>query len=98
MGSVNGITGNLNGASNNINELSTSLKELPLDETVNKLNATLANLESLSQQLNDKNSTMGKVINDRELYDNANHAIASLDSLLIDIKTNPKRYINIKVF
>lgn len=98
MGSVNGITGNLNGASNNLNELSTSLKELPLDETVNKLNTTLANLESLSQQLNDKNSTIGKVINDRELYDNANHAIASLDSLLIDIKTNPKRYINIKVF
>lgn len=98
MNDVNGITSNLTGATGNLNEMSSSLKQLPLDSTVNALNATLANLKALSEQLNDKNSTLGKVINDRELYDNANHAIASLDSLLIDIKAHPKRYINVKVF
>lgn len=98
MNNVNGITNNLTGATGNLTDLSASLKEMPLDETMTKLNNTLANLESLSQQLNDKNSSLGKVINDRELYDNANHAIASLDSLLTDIKANPKRYINVKVF
>ena len=98
MNNVNGITGNLTGATDNLTELSASLKSMPLDETVNKLNATLANLETLSQQLNDKNSSLGKIMNDRELYDNANHAIASLDSLLTDIKAHPKRYINVKVF
>ena len=98
MNNVNGITNNLTGATGNLTDLSTSLKELPIDETVTKLNATLANLEQLSVQLNDKNSTLGKVMNDRELYDNANHAIASLDSLLTDIKAHPKRYINVKVF
>jgi phospholipid/cholesterol/gamma-HCH transport system substrate-binding protein len=98
MNNVNGITNNLTGATGNLTDLSTSLKELPIDETMNKLNATLANLEQLSVQLNDKNSTLGKVMNDRELYDNANHAIASLDSLLTDIKAHPKRYINVKVF
>ena len=98
MNNVNGITTNLTGATGNLTDLSASLKEMPIDETMTKLNNTLANLEALSQQLNDKNSTLGKVVNDRELYDNANHAIASLDSLLTDIKANPKRYINIKVF
>ena len=98
MNNVNGITNNLTGATGNLTDLSTSLKELPLDETMGKLNATLANLEKLSEQLNDKNSSLGKVMNDRELYDNANHAIASLDSLLTDIKAHPKRYINVKVF
>ena len=98
MNNVNGITNNLSGASGNINDLSASLKQMPLDSTVNTLNATLANLKALSEQLNDKNSSLGKSMNDRELYDNANHAIASLDSLLIDIKANPKRYINVKVF
>ena len=88
----------MTGATGNLTDLSASLKEMPIDETMTKLNNTLANLEALSQQLNDKNSTLGKVVNDRELYDNANHAIASLDSLLTDIKANPKRYINIKVF
>ena len=98
MNNVNGITNNLSGATGNLTDLSVSLKQLPLDSTVQTLNATLANLEALSKQLNDKNSTLGKVVNDRELYDNANHAIASLDSLLTDIKAHPKRYINIKVF
>ena len=98
MNNVNGITNNLNGATGNITDFSASLKEMPLDETINKLNTTLANLQALSEQLNDKNSSLGKIIGDRELYDNANHAIASLDSLLIDIKANPKRYINVKVF
>ena len=98
MNNVGGITNNLTGATDNITDLTTTLKQLPLDSTVQSLNATLANLKALSEQLNDKNSTLGKVMNDRELYDNANHAIASLDSLLIDIKANPKRYINVKVF
>lgn len=98
MNNVNGITSNLTGASGNLTDLSSSLKELPIDETMTKLNATLANLEALSQQLNDKNSSLGKLTTDRELYDNANHALASLDSLLTDIKAHPKRYINIKVF
>ena len=98
MSNVNGITNNLSGATGNLTDLSVSLKQLPLDSTVNALNATLANLQALSVQLNDKNSTLGKVLNDRELYDNANHVIASLDSLLIDIKAHPKRYINVKVF
>ncbi len=98
MNNVNGIASNLSGASSNINDMSVSLKELPLDETLNKVNTTLANLQALSEQLNDKNSSLGKLMNDRELYDNANHAIASLDSLLIDVKAHPKRYINVKVF
>lgn len=98
MNNVSGITNNLSGASGNINDLSASLKQMPLDSTLNTLNATLANLKALSEQLNDKNSSLGKIMNDRELYDNANHAISSLDSLLMDIKANPKRYINVKVF
>ena len=98
MNNVNGITNNLTGATGNLTDLSESLKNMPLDETMNKLNTTLANLQALSEQLNDKNSSLGKIISDRELYDNANHAIASLDSLLTDIKANPKRYINVKVF
>ena len=98
MNNVNGITNNLTGATDNISDLSATLKNMPLDSTINSLNTTLANLQQLSEQLNDKNSSLGKIMNDRELYDNANHAIASLDSLLIDIKANPKRYINVKVF
>jgi len=98
MNDVNGITTNLTGATGNLTDLSVSLKQMPLDSTINMLNATLANLQAVSKQLGDKNSSLGKLMNDDGLYNSANHAIASLDSLINDIKANPKRYINVKVF
>lgn len=98
MTNVNTITNNLTGATDNLNVMSGNIKSLPIDSTVNQLNATIANLQQLSKQLNDPNSSLGMLINDKSLYNNADKALADLDSLLIDIKKHPKRYINIKVF
>lgn len=108
-GSVPGVIQGVDGTINNIQTLSSNLNtkvnDLPtqqLQTTINDLNATLANLKSLTaelnQKLNDRNSSLGLLLNDRQLYDNANGAVMSLDSLLTDIKANPKRYITIKVF
>ena len=76
---------------------SSTLNGLPVDSLVDNLNSMSANLRQLSLQLNDRNSTLGQLMNDRELYDNINSAVSSLDSLLIDVKKNPKRYISIKL-
>ena len=46
----------------------------------------------------DMNSSLGLLLNDASLYNNANSAIMNLDSLFIDVKQHPKRYINLKVF
>ena len=98
---VNGITGNLTGATGNLNELSASLKTLPLDSTVAEINSTIANMQRLTAELNnkinDKNSSLGMLLNDKSLYMSADRAVADLDSLLVDIKKNPKRYINVKL-
>lgn len=95
---MDGLTTDLKKTSENLNDLTYSLKNMPLDSTMNRINATLANIQNLSAQLNNKNSSLGMLLNDQQLYNNANGAIASLDSLLQDIKKNPKRYITIKVF
>lgn len=98
MGDVHTITNNLTHTTGNLHEFSGNINSLPIDSTVTQLNATIANLRSLSEKLNDPNSNLGMLLNDKSLYNNANKAIADLDSLLIDIKQHPKRYINIKVF
>ncbi len=98
MNQVDGIAGNLNGTSSNLNQMSSSLLALPIDSTMNRLNTTVANLQLLSERLNDKNSSLGLLLNDASLYNNANSAIMNLDSLFIDVKQHPKRYINLKVF
>ena len=99
---VDGTMGNIQMLSSNLNSKVNELPTQHLQTTINDLNATLANLKQvtgeLNAKMNDRYSTLGLVLNDRQLYDNANGAVMSLDSLLNDIKANPKRYITIKVF
>ena len=62
------------------------------------INATTANLNHLTTQLSGTDSSLGLLLNDRGLYDHIDSTVMSLDSLFIDIKKNPKRYVTIKVF
>lgn len=95
---VKSITSSADSMLANLNDVSATLKEANIDALIADLEATTSNLKQLTTQLNDPNSSLGKVMHDPALYDNINTAVASLDSLFNDIKKNPKRYINIKVF
>lgn len=90
INNVDSITGNLASFTNQLNQL-------PLGQTMESLNATVANLEQFSAQLKNQNSTLGLLMNDPELYNRLNSVAASVDSLIVDIKRNPKRYISIKL-
>lgn len=81
----------------NLGQLSYQLKSLPLNATVDNVNTLTANLSEFSKQLNDKNSTLGLLTTDPELYNKLNRVSADIDSLIVDIKKNPKRYISIKL-
>jgi len=94
---IKDITGNFNTASGDISAVTASLKEVPLDSITDNLQTLTNNLKILSEQLNDPNSTVGMLTHDPALYRNLNSTVASLDSLFVDIKRNPKRYINIKL-
>lgn len=97
VNNVNGITSNVNTITADLAELSGNLKQLPVDSLLSNLMVVSDNLRALSEELNNPNSTLGALTHDRQLYDNLNAASASLDSLLIDVKRNPKRYISIKL-
>ncbi len=95
---VKNITANVDTITGDLTSVTGKLKDAPVDSLVNDLQATVANLEALTAQLNNRDSSVGKLLNDPALYDNLNSTVASLDSLFVDIKRNPKRYISIKVF
>ncbi len=97
MKNVNDVTGNLNCMSENLVKVSSELSEAPVDSIMDNLNALSGNLKVLSASLNNPDSSLGLITHDRALYDNLNNCAASLDSLLIDVKKNPKRYISIKL-
>lgn len=88
---------NIDTIAQNLAILSADLKELPLKPTMENVERITTNLEAFSRQLNDPNSTIGKLANDPALYDQLHKVSADIDSLIIDIKKNPKRYISIKL-
>lgn len=98
VNNVEGVTANLDSITGSLNVAATQLRSVPIDSTMNNINATTANLNHLTAQLKGTNSSLGLLLNDRGLYDHIDSTIMSLDSLFIDIKKNPKRYVTIKVF
>ena len=91
------ITGNIAKGSDDLAELTARMRNLPVDSLAADIADITANLKELSAQLNDPESTIGKLTHDPALYNNLNSTISSLDPLFIDIKKNPKRYISIKL-
>ncbi len=96
---ANAVSANLKDISGALSELSQELKNAPIDSTMNHLNEISANLERATAQLNSTNSSLGLLLNDPSLYNNLNSTSAHIDSILIDLQRQPKRYIPaIKVF
>jgi len=81
-----------------LNNLADSLNDIQIQSTVQKLDRTLANLESITRKVEQQEGTLGKLVSDDSLYVNLNQTVADLDSLLIDLKANPKRYVRFSIF
>jgi phospholipid/cholesterol/gamma-HCH transport system substrate-binding protein len=77
---------NFRSASSNLAAMSADLKQ-----TSTKLDAILAKVDS-------GNGSASKLLNDPGVYNDVRGLLQRMDSLLADIKKNPKRYINVKVF
>lgn len=97
MKNVTEISKNLHSISSDLSEVSAQLKSTPIDSTLNNVYQITESLGDMTRKLNSTNSSLGLLLNDRGLYDNLNGSAASLDSLLRDVKKNPKRYISIKL-
>jgi len=92
------ILGQVNDATANLDTLAIQLKEAEINQVIAHADATIAHVDSLILAINSEEGTAGKLINSDELHNQITSTIADVDSLVNDIKTNPKRYINIKLW
>ena len=69
-----------------------------LSDLLSNLEVSVEGISSVVNKLDSNNSTIGKLINEDEVYNNLNSSIESLNNLIIDIKENPKKYIHFSVF
>jgi phospholipid/cholesterol/gamma-HCH transport system substrate-binding protein len=105
VNNINSVTKNL--ADHN-KEVAATLSNL--EKTTNKLaaadiNGTIGNLKTAIDNLNvlvkkaaSDEGSLGKLINDKTLYNNLNNSLKSANILIDDLRVHPKRYVQFSVF
>lgn len=95
---VPGMIGKANCVLDNTNRLTANLASLDVQGTLNKVNQTLESAHQFTEKLNSNQGSLGLLMNDTKLYDNLTSTMSHADSLVIDLKAHPKRYVHFSVF
>jgi len=82
----------------NLSQTSDNLYAVDLAETMNKINVSMQEFHEIVHAINSGEGTISLLLHDDALYRNLESSAKQLDSLLLDIRQNPRRYINISVF
>ena len=102
---VNSISANLRENNHNISRgidnivvISDSLRSVNLNQTVHRLNGILEQLDSITRKINRGKGTFGEMVNDDDLYYNLTAVSENLNKLLVDFRSDPKRFVNLSLF
>lgn len=112
ISNLNSVTSNLaknndaiSSSIRNVEVTTSKLANSNIEGTINALQGAVTELKNTIGNLNSKNGSLGLLMNDRELYDKLldvtnrlNQAALSAEITLDDLRTNPKRYLNVSVF
>lgn len=95
--SLKKITRNMDQREDDINDLLASLNKsaksfeaIDFDEAAD----AVKDLAAIMEKVNEGEGSLGKLVNDENLYKDLNQTVNSLDRLLVDFNENPKRYVN----
>jgi len=102
---IDSFTGNLAANNEKINSMLTNLEtttdhlaKADIDGAVNNLKGSVEKLNSVMAKINSTDGSIGALLNSKDVYNNLNNTVRSLNILLDDLRANPKRYVSISVF
>lgn len=102
MGGLNkqvpGMINRANGVLDNTNKLTNNLASLDVQGTLERVNKTLESTQQFTEKLNNNKGTLGLLMNDPQLYNNLNATMRDADSLVVNLKQHPKRYVHFSLF
>jgi len=112
LSNINDVTGNLarnndavTSSIRNVEVTTSKLANSNIEGTIAALQGTINELRNTVSSFNTNKGTLGLLMNDRALYDRLdnmtnrlNTTALSAEILLDDIRTHPKRYVNLSVF
>ncbi|MXV52438.1 MCE family protein [Pedobacter sp. HMF7647] len=83
---------------NNIDKVTDEVAKANFQQTIENANKAIADFQAQVEKINQGQGSLGKLLNDEELYKNLNSSAANLNKLMIDLKAHPKRYVSFSVF
>lgn len=99
---VPGMMSKANSVLNNTSELTAGLNqklaEVDVATTMAKIDQTLANVNAITEQMNSREGSLGLLLHDPGLYNHLNATMRDADSLLINLRAHPKRYVHFSLF
>ena len=95
---INNSIDNIESITTNLSNVSKELNNFGIAGVLSNLEKSVDGINLIVSNLNSDNSSLGKLISNDEVYENLNLSIESLNLLINDIKTNPKKYVHFSVF
>lgn len=97
-GKVPSILNSVEASAQSVQNVTGKVEAANVEQTLADFSRVVAELKAVSSQINSKEGSLGLLINDQQLYHKLDSAVVSADSLLQDIKANPKRYVRFSLF
>lgn len=105
LNNVNSFTKNLSANNEKLSNTMTNIEktteqfsQADFKGSVTQFKAAIEKLNSVLQKVDSKDGSLGKLLNDKTLYDNLNNSVHSANILLDDLRVHPKRYVQLSVF
>lgn len=99
-GEVDSILVSVTNASSSLEQIAATLNASTADlpQTIAKADSAFGSVQRLTRRIEDGNGSLGRLLVDSTLAVRAERAVAQLDSLLADMKANPRRYVRLSIF
>ena len=92
------IVNNADTALANLNTVIADVKGANIAATIARVDTAVGGVNTIIAEVNSKQGTLGKLIYDKGLYEHVDATVISADSLLVDLKAHPKRYVHFSLF
>ena len=83
---------------NNFSNISDSVSKANIAQTLYKADDAVTQIQLVLNKIKSGESSLGALVDDKTLYNNLENASKQLNTLLIDVQKNPKRYVSFPIY
>lgn len=97
-GEVPGIVSKTNLVLANTEQFTDNLRKIDVASTMTKVDEAMADVQEFTSKINNNSGTFGLLLKDPTLYYNLNQTMKNIDSLAVNLRQQPKRYVHFSLF